>query len=269
MTSVAMVTTVDPRTEPGPDTRPRRALDVRRTPAERAFLGFTRGSALVVLGVIALVGLFLAIKALPAIRVAKFSFLTTQAWQPDIHHFGIAGIITGTVLVALVAVLIAIPVALGLSLYISEVAPAPIRRTLVSLVDLMAAVPSIVYGLWALEFLQGRVIGVSRWISTWFGWLPVFRVNGADPSNPVQSGTLYSASTFIVGIAVSLMVILEMLAHPLLGHARVLHPGAPRGAGGRLCAGRHPVGHDPLGRTPLRQGGHHRGDDARSGPRPG
>jgi len=207
MTSVAMVTTVDPRTEPGPDTRPRRALDVRRTPAERAFLGFTRGSALVVLGVIALVGLFLAIKALPAIRVAKFSFLTTQAWQPDIHHFGIAGIITGTVLVALVAVLIAIPVALGLSLYISEVAPAPIRRTLVSLVDLMAAVPSIVYGLWALEFLQGRVIGVSRWISTWFGWLPVFRVNGADPSNPVQSGTLYSASTFIVGIAVSLMVI--------------------------------------------------------------
>ena len=207
MTSVAMVTTVDPRTEPGPDTRPRRALDVRRTPAERAFLGFTRGSALVVLGVIALVGLFLAIKALPAIRVAKFSFLTTQAWQPDIHHFGIAGIITGTVLVALVAVVIAIPVALGLSLYISEVAPAPIRRTLVSLVDLMAAVPSIVYGLWALEFLQGRVIGVSRWISTWFGWLPVFRVNGADPSNPVQSGTLYSASTFIVGIAVSMMVI--------------------------------------------------------------
>jgi phosphate transport system permease protein len=207
MTTSTAATTIDPRTAPGPDSRPRRALDVKRTRAERAFLGLTRGSALVVLGIVALVGLFLTIKALPAIRVARFSFLTTQAWQPDIHHFGIAGIITGTVLVALVAVVIAIPVALGLSLYISEVAPAPIRRTLVSLVDLMAAVPSIVYGLWALEFLQGRVIGVSRWISTWFGWLPVFRVNGADPSNPVQSGTLYSASTFIVGIAVSLMVI--------------------------------------------------------------
>ena len=156
---------------------------------------------------IALVGLFLTIKALPALRVAKFSFLTTQAWEPDVHHFGIAGIMEDTVLIAVVAVVIAIPVALGLSLYISEVAPAPIRRTLVSLVDLMAAVPSIVYGLWALEFLQGRVVGLSRWLTTWFGWFPLFKVDGADPSNPVQSGTLYSASTFIVGIAVSLMVI--------------------------------------------------------------
>jgi len=143
----------------------------------------------------------------PALKVAKFSFLTTQAWQPDIHRFGIAGIITGTILIAVVALAIALPVALGLSLYISEVAPAPIRRTLVSLVDLMAAVPSVVYGLWALEFLQGRTVGISRWIATWFGWIPLFTVDGADPSNPVQSGTIYSASTFIVGIAVSLMVI--------------------------------------------------------------
>ncbi len=193
--------------ESGPDTRPRRSLVVTKTPAERAFLGMTRTSALVVLAVIALVGLFLALKAVPALRVAKFSFLTTQAWEPDVHHFGIAGIITGTILIALVAVVIAVPIALGLSLYISEIAPTSIRRTLVSLVDLMAAVPSVVYGLWALLFLQGRVIGVSRWMATWFGWLPIFKVNGADPSNPVQSGTLYSASTFIVGIAVSLMVI--------------------------------------------------------------
>jgi phosphate transport system permease protein len=178
-----------------------------KAPVEKAFLGLTRGSALVVLTVIALVGLFLTIKAVPALKVAKFSFLTTQAWQPDIHRFGIAGIMTGTILIALVAVVIAVPVALGLALYITEVAPAQIKRTLVSLVDLMAAVPSVVYGLWALLFLQNRVVGVSRWISTWFGWIPLFHVNGADPSNPVQSGTLYSASAFIVGIAVSLMVI--------------------------------------------------------------
>jgi phosphate transport system permease protein len=189
------------------DTRGQRELRVTKAPAERAFLGLTRSSALVVLGVMVLVGLFLTIKAIPALRVAKFSFLTTQAWQPDIHHFGIAGIITGTILIALVALAIAVPVALGLSLYISEVAPAPIRRTLVSLVDLMAAVPSVVYGLWALEYLQGRTVGVSRWIATWFGWIPLFKVDGSDPSNPVQSATIYSASTFIVGIAVSLMVI--------------------------------------------------------------
>ena len=191
----------------GPDDRPRRQLVDTKAPAEKAFLGMTRGSALLVLTVIALVGIFLTLKALPAIRVAKFSFLTTQAWQPDIGHFGIAGIMTDTILIALVAVIIAVPVALGLALFITEVAPAQIKRTLVSLVDLMAAVPSVVYGLWALLFLQDRVVGISRWIATWFGWLPIFTVNGADPTNPAQSGTLYSASTFVVGIAVSLMVI--------------------------------------------------------------
>lgn len=191
----------------GSDDRQRRQLVDSKAPAEKAFLGLTRGGALIVLAVIALVGIFLAIRAASAISVAKFSFLTTQAWQPDIHRFGIAGIMTGTIMIAFVAVVIAVPVALGLALFITEVAPAPIRRTLVSLVDLMAAVPSVVYGLWALFFLQDRAIGVSRWIATWFGWIPLFRVNGADPSNPAQSGTLYSASTFIVGIAVSLMVI--------------------------------------------------------------
>jgi phosphate transport system permease protein len=191
----------------GGDERPRRQLVDTKAPVERAFLGLTRGSALIVLTVIALVGIFLAIKALPALKVSKFSFLTTQAWQPDIHHFGIAGIMTDTILIALVAVIIAVPVALGLALFITEVAPAQIKRTLVSLVDLMAAVPSVVYGLWALLFLQNQVVGVSRWIATWFGWFPLLRVNGADPTNPAQSGSIYSASTFVVGIAVSLMVI--------------------------------------------------------------
>src|SRR5450756_677307 len=142
----------------GADDRPRRQLVDTKAPAEKAFLGLTRGSALVVLGVIALVGFFLAFRAASALKVAKFSFLTTQAWQPDIHRFGIAGVMTGTILIALVAVTIAIPVALGLALFITEVAPAQIKRTLVSLVDLMAAVPSVVYGLWALLFLQDRVV---------------------------------------------------------------------------------------------------------------
>jgi phosphate transport system permease protein len=187
--------------------QPRRRI--RSTPerADRAFLGLTRFGAFVVLAVIAAIGLFLSIQAYASVRVAKFSFLTTQAWEPDAHHFGVAGILTGTILIALVAVVIAIPVALGLALFISEIAPQRLKRTLVSLVDLMAAVPSVVYGLWAWLFLEGRTIGLSRWIATWFGWIPIFKVNGADPTNPLESNSVYSASTFIVGIAVSLMVI--------------------------------------------------------------
>jgi phosphate transport system permease protein len=182
---------------------------IRATPgrADRAFLGLTRSGAFVVLAVIAAIGLFLSIQAFSAIRVAKLSFLTTQAWEPDVHHFGVAGILTGTILIALVAVVIAVPISLGLALFISEIAPQRLKRTLVSLVDLMAAIPSVVYGLWAWLFLEGRTIGLSRWIATWFGWIPIFKVDGADPTNPLESASVYSASTFIVGIAVSLMVI--------------------------------------------------------------
>ena len=171
------------------------------------FLGLTRTSGLVVLGIFAAIGVFLTIQAWPAIRTAKFSFLTTQAWEPDIHHFGIAGILPDTIFIALVAVVIAIPISLGLSLFISEVAPQHIKRVLVSLVDLMAAVPSVVYGLWAFFFLEGRTVGIARWLSTWFGWIPIFHVNGSNPTNPSESSSLYTASTFVAGIAVSLMVI--------------------------------------------------------------
>jgi len=190
-----------------PPAQTRRRIKSVPGASDRVFFGFTRFGGLLVLAVFAAIGVFLAVQAYPAIKVAKFSFLTTQAWQPDIHHFGIAGILPLTIFIALVAVVIAVPVALGLSLYISEIAPQRIKRTLVSLVDLMAAVPSVVYGLWALYFLQSRTIGVARWLSTWFGWIPIFRVNGATPSNPLESGSLYSASTFVAGIAVSMMVI--------------------------------------------------------------
>ena len=174
---------------------------------DRMFMGLHRTSALIVLLVFTAIGLFLGIQAFQALRVAKFSFLTTQAWQPDIHHFGIAGILTDTILIALVAVVIAIPISLGMSLFISEIAPQRIKRTLVSLVDLMAAVPSVVYGLWALYFLQGRTIGIARWLSVWFGWIPIFNVSDSGATNPTDLGHEFTASTFVAGIAVSLMVI--------------------------------------------------------------
>ena len=141
------------------------------------------------LAVFAAIGLFLAIQASSAIRVAKLKFLTTQAWEPDVHHFGIAGIMADTLFIALVAVVIAIPISLGLALFISEIAPARLKRPLVSLVDLMAAVPSVVYGLWALYFLQTRIISVSRWLSVWLGGSPSSRsTEQGRPTRPI-SGT--------------------------------------------------------------------------------
>jgi phosphate transport system permease protein len=165
-----------------------------------------RFSGIAVLAIMASIGLFLLSKSLKAFKAAGFSFLTTQAWNPDTHHFGIAALLPDTVIIALVAIAVAVPLSLGMALFISEIAPLRIKRYLVLLVDLMAAVPSVVYGLWGLKWFQAHVIGVSRWISTWFSWIPIFRVPGSDPTNPLSSATIYTAGSFIAGLVVGLMV---------------------------------------------------------------
>jgi len=183
---------------------PRRLTTVRDT-GDRIFLAGTRFGAIAVVGIIACIGGFLAVRAYPALAVDKFRFLTTQAWEPDIHHFGVAGVLTGTVLIAVVGLVVSTPVAIGLSLFISELAPEKMRRLLISLVDLMAAVPSVVYALWGLDFFQGRILGVARWLATWAGWFPLFHLGGAAAANPAGAST-YSASIFVVGLVVSLMI---------------------------------------------------------------
>lgn len=179
---------------------------VRAVGADRLFRGIARTSGATVVTVMSLVGVFLAYRAGQALEVAGWSFLTTAAWQPDAGNFGIAAVLVGTVLIACVALVLAFPLAVAAALYISEYAPARLQRTLISLVDLMAAVPSVVYGLWGFFFLQGQVLGLARWLSTWFGWFPPFAVDGIDPRDPLATATVYTSSTFIAGLVVGLMV---------------------------------------------------------------
>jgi phosphate transport system permease protein len=74
-------------------------------------------------------------------------------------------------------------------------------------IDLMAAVPSLVYGLWGLGYLQPHITGFAAWLSTYFGWIPIFKVDGVDPSNPLTNPALYTSSTFIAGLVVGMMII--------------------------------------------------------------
>jgi phosphate transport system permease protein len=186
---------------------PRRSVRSVPGAGDRIFCGGTRMAAIAVVGVIGAVGLFLAIRAYPALAVAKLHFLTTQTWEPDDHRFGVGGILTDTILIALVALVVSVPISLGLSLFISEIAPQRIQRAMISLVDLMAAVPSVVYALWGVNYLQPHVLGISRFLSTWFGWIPLFKVVSPAANSILNKGTSFSASTFIVGLTVSLMVI--------------------------------------------------------------
>jgi phosphate transport system permease protein len=189
----------------GDDDRPR-TLTLTRGAADTFFRAGVRGGGVIVLAIMVLVGTFLTLRAVSALRVAGWSFLTESRWEPDAGHFGIVAVMLGTVLVGGVAVAFAVPLATGTALYISEYAPRKLQSTLVSMVDLMAAVPSVVYGLWGFFFLQGHVTGLARWLATYLGWFPLFHVDGADPNDPLATVTVYTSSTFIAGVVVALMV---------------------------------------------------------------
>lgn len=183
-----------------------RDLKARLSASDRAFRGVARGGGVVVLVLLGLVGTFLFYRAFQALHKAGFSFLTTQTWNPNGGGFGIAAVIIGTILIALVAVVVAVPLSLGTALYISEYAPRSIRRFLISIVDLMAAVPSVVFGLWGAFLVQWHIVSLSRWINDWFGWIPLFKVSGVPRNATQPTATAYTSSTFIAGIVVGLMI---------------------------------------------------------------
>jgi phosphate transport system permease protein len=184
----------------------RRDLAARLNPSDRVFRVIARAGGAAVLVVMGLVGMFLGYRGFEALRKAGWSFITTQDWNPDGGGFGIAAVIVGTVLIAVVAVVVAVPLAIGTALYISEYAPRNLQRLLVSLIDLMAAVPSVVYGLWGAFLLQWRVVSLSRWINDWLGWIPIFKVDGVARHATQPTAPSYTSSTFIVGLVVGLMI---------------------------------------------------------------
>jgi phosphate transport system permease protein len=184
----------------------RRSLRSRLGLSDIAFRSALRGFGMMVLLLELMLGSFLAYRASQALRKAGWSFLTTQAWNPDGGGFGIAAVITGTCLIALTAVVVGVPLALGTALFIAEYAPPRYRRVLTSVIDLMAAVPSVVFGMWGAYLLQYKVIALSKWLSTWFCWIPFLRVPGVQRGDPLASQTAYTSSTFIAGIVVGLMI---------------------------------------------------------------
>ena len=203
------MTTIVMAPVPGPEEPPETVRKVRSAAvgADRVFNLTLRGAGVTVLVIMTTIGLFLFYRGSQALADAGiWKFITTQAWEPTSHNFGIATVITGTVLIAAVAVTFAVPLATGVALYISEYVPRRFRQALINLVDLMAAVPSVVYGLWGAYFLQEKVIPVAKWISSTFGWIPLLGIHDANPNDPFEDKTIYESSTFIAGIVVALMI---------------------------------------------------------------
>ena len=186
-----------------------RAVSTQRTAADKVFRGVSTGAGLSVFVILLLIGIFLFKEAWPAFSYMGLRFFSTKTWVPIPQHghaaeFGVATALLGTVVIAIVALIIAVPVSITAALFITEYAPRtllgiPLKSLLTSVVDLMAAVPSIIYGLWGIFILSDNVVGVSRWLSSHLGFLPFLSVP-AGTSN-------FTGSFFIAGLLVSIMIL--------------------------------------------------------------
>lgn len=173
---------------------------------DRLFHGSVRTVAAIVLIIFGSIGGFLAYQSIPTLHRYGLHFLTRSQWDPALDRVGIASTLLGTVEVAIVALVIAFPVALLTALFISEYSPVRIKSLLVGLIDLMAGIPSVIFGAWGLLLLMPHAKYVSRWMSQNFGWIPIFKVN-ANPNAAEWAQSRFVNSAFIAGICVSLMVI--------------------------------------------------------------
>lgn len=187
-------------TDSGTVTRsPRRVVEVPGR-VDRWFNLLTLSAGLIVLALLTLVGLFLLLRAREALDVTGvWNFLTTEGWRTDVNPptIGVLGMLVGTVIVAIIAVTIALPFSVAAALFITEYSTARTRQYLTSVVDLMAAIPSLLFGLWGFRYLSDQVVPLSKWLSRNLGFIPVFKT---DPDARL-TGTF-----FIAGIVVALMV---------------------------------------------------------------
>lgn len=175
---------------------------------DHTFRAVVTGSGTIVMLIMGLVAVFLTVRSIQALSTEGVGkFIVTQDWSPQTRDFGIAAVLTGTVLIALVALCVAFPLSIATALFITQLAGDRGSRLLTTVVDLMAAVPSVVYGIWGLSFLEPAVVPFAHWLATWFGWIPIFDVPNPDASNPLPNDALYTASTFIAGLVVGLMIV--------------------------------------------------------------
>lgn len=160
---------------------------------------FKKTSQIVALSllVLSLFLIYVMIKySIPSIQKFGLNFLFNTKWDPVSENFGALPFIYGTIVSSLIALIIAVPVSLGVAIYLAEIAPSSIREPLSFLVELLAAIPSVLYGIWGI-FVLAPILReyVQPFLSKYFGFLPIF------------SGDYYGVGMMAAGIILSIMII--------------------------------------------------------------
>jgi phosphate transport system permease protein len=156
---------------------------------DRVFGLLTSGASVFVVLVVVLVGAFLIVKSVPSIADDHVNFLTSTEFDPGRLRFGIAGLLWVTVIISVIAMVIAVPIAVGIALFITQYAPRRLARPVAYVVDLLAAIPSIVYGIWGYTELAPKVSSVQRFFSHLPG--PLFDLK--YPTGTIFDGSLVLA----------------------------------------------------------------------------
>lgn len=164
------------------------------------FRNITRLSAFSVLVLLAGIIVSLIVGSLPSIRTFGLPFLTSAQWDPVMDEFGALVPIVGTLVTSAIALLIAIPVSFGIALFLTELSPRWLRRPLGIAIELLAGIPSIIYGMWGLfVFAPLFADHVQPWLIDTLGPLPIF--------GPLFLGIPMGIGVLTAGIILAIMVI--------------------------------------------------------------
>ncbi len=194
----------------GPDAR--RPLDLSSGAGrwgDRIFSGLSSGAGWFVIVLVTLVGGFLLWKAVPALAGNNAHFFFDRVWSPggNTPAFGIPDLLYTTVLASVLAMALAVPVAIGIALFTTQYAPRRLARTVAATVDLLAAVPSIIYGLWGIAVLAPILGAPDSWvrntIESTLGWIPLFSATGISAGNVFVGGVVLAIMILPIVAAIS------------------------------------------------------------------
>src|SRR5213596_459516 len=163
---------------------------------DKAFEWLTLAMALVVVVLVVLIGWQLWQGSSLAVKKFGFHFLSTSTWDPVAEQFGALPFIYGTLVSSLIALLIAMPLSIATAVYLTELAPLWIRQPLVSLIEMLAAIPSVILGLWGIFVMVPWLRDYPfPFLKHYFGWIPLF------------TGPIYGPCMFAGGIIIAIMIL--------------------------------------------------------------
>ena len=173
--------------------------------SDKVFRGIVTGGGLSSLVILGLIALFLSYRGYEVLRQEGIGFITKAEWAITTDdagnvlesHFGLSAMLVGTILCSLVAVIIALPISVFSALFLNFYAPDWMKKILVTVIDMMAAFPSILFGIWGFLVLMPSVEYWAKLINKYLGWIPLFEVKPY----------FFTRSPFVAGVVLAIMII--------------------------------------------------------------